>query len=122
MESDRDLGSAVTASPTLYQTLYSDERNCVWRQRFLAQYDFPMLQSTQEFPFAYKLRQFVLRRFDAVALGRPLKHRSGHQLDVVKDIVLGNVGSFCHLAEADTSQKPIPGTVLPRPSLNIRRI
>lgn len=67
------------------------QENCVWRQRFLTRYDYPRLENTLEFPFAYKVRQFVLQGFDATALGSGLKARSGHQLDVVKDMILGNI-------------------------------
>lgn len=64
--------------------------NCIWRQRFLARYDYPFLENTLEFPFAYKVRQFILQGFDAAALGFGLKGKSGHQLDVVKDMILGS--------------------------------
>lgn len=74
------------------------QENCIWRQRFLALYDYPRLESTLEFPFAYKVRQFVLQGFDASALESGLRGRSGHQLDVVKDMILGNaIDSFSWL-------------------------
>lgn len=89
LDSDKELSSMIKTSPTLYLILNPDDTNCIWRQRFLARYDYPRLDDILEFPYAYKIRQLVLRRFDGFAIGNSLKQRSGHQLDVIKDMVLG---------------------------------
>lgn len=91
LDSDVDLSAMIKTSPTWYSILHPDGSNCIWRQHFLARYDHPLVESNLEFPFAYKVRQLVLKAFDGVAIGNSLKQRSGHQLDVVKDMVLGNV-------------------------------
>lgn len=91
LNSDLDFSSMMKTSPTLYSILHPEETNCIWRQRFMARYDYPHLESTFEFPFAYKVRQLVLQRFDAIAIAHSLKQRSGHQLDVIKDMVLGKI-------------------------------
>lgn len=105
LDSDLDLTAMMRTGSTLHSILHPDGANCIWRQRFLARYDYPRLESNLEFPFAYKVRQLVLRGFDSFAIGYSLKQRSGHQLDVIKDMVLGTVEYRETNASTDAWQK-----------------
>lgn len=74
-------------SPTFATKLNSDDAD-VWRKRFLALYDYPILQSVHEFAMAYKVRRFTLRKLDGRALALGQVDRAEHQLQVIKDMVL----------------------------------
>ena len=63
------------------------EKSTVWRNRFLARYDHPILEGPYEFRIAYQLREMVLRRFPSFA-GRG-KARSKVALEVLRDMALG---------------------------------
>lgn len=87
------------------------EKSTVWRVRFLARYDHPIIGSPYEFRVAYQLREFVLRRFPSFAGKDGV--RSKVALEVLRDMVLGKsltvqfvlcalsraLGNYCSLAE-----------------------
>lgn len=63
------------------------EKSTVWRTRFLARYDQPIIEGPYEFRVAYQLREMVLRKFPS------FRDIGGAQttvaLEVLRDIVLG---------------------------------
>ena len=63
------------------------EKSTVWRTRFLARYDHPIIESPYEFRIAYQLREMVLRKFPSFAAGG--RARSRVALEVLRDMVLG---------------------------------
>ena len=63
------------------------EKSTVWRTRFLARYDHPIIEGPSEFRVAYQLREMVLRKFPSFAgMGTA---RSRAALEVLRDMVLG---------------------------------
>jgi len=84
---DQDLGRLALTSPIIATKLNLDSAD-VWRKRFLARYDYPILQSVHEFAIAYKVRRFILRKLDSRALALGQGDRAEHQLQVVKDMLL----------------------------------
>ena len=90
IHSDHDLTNLVSASPVLAQILNPDNAD-IWRRRFLAIYDYPLeLEGYTDFANAYKLRRFVLRRVDGVALLHGQIEKAKHQLLVILDMILGS--------------------------------
>lgn len=63
------------------------EKSTVWRTRFLARYDHPLIEGPNEFRIAYQLREMVLRKFPSFAGGGEV--RSTVALEVLRDMVLG---------------------------------
>ena len=100
IHSDHDLTNLVSASPVLAQILNPDNAD-IWRRRFLAIYDYPLeLEGYTDFANAYKLRRFVLRRVDGVALLHGQIEKAKHQLLVILDMILGSsiiTNSQCHV-------------------------
>jgi len=84
--SDYDLSQLFLTSPKIASKLNPDESD-IWRRRFLALYDYPFIESPYEFAIAYKLRRFVLRKFESFREIRRDKARI--QLEVLSDMVLG---------------------------------
>lgn len=62
-------------------------KSTVWRNRFLARYDHPIIEGPYEFRFAYQLREMVLRKFPSFAKSRGPRGRL--TLEVLRDMVLG---------------------------------
>jgi len=91
--SDLDLGRLALASPTLAIKFNSGDAN-IWRKRFLARYDYPMLESPHEFAIAYKVRRLILRKLDGRAFALGQSDRAEHLLLVIKDMVLGGYRSL----------------------------
>ncbi|KAK5943173.1 hypothetical protein PMZ80_004179 [Knufia obscura] len=85
--SDLDLGRLALTSPTFATQLNPDNAG-IWRKRFLARYDYPILHKVHEFAIAYKVRRFVLRKLDGRAFALGQSDRAEHQLLVIKDMVL----------------------------------
>lgn len=86
--SDLDLGRLALTSPTFATQLNPDNAG-IWRKRFLARYDYPILHKVHEFAIAYKVRRFILRKLDGRAFALGQSDRAEHQLLVIKDMVLG---------------------------------
>lgn len=63
------------------------EKSTVWRRRFLARYDHPIINGPYEFRVAYQLRELVLREFPSFAYPRGARGRVA--LEVLRDMVLG---------------------------------
>jgi hypothetical protein len=63
------------------------EKSTVWRRRFLARYDHPIIEGPYEFRVAYQLRELVLRKFPSFADGGGARGRVA--LEVLRDMVLG---------------------------------
>ena len=66
-------------------------KSTIWRSKFLARYDFPIIEDAQEFRIAYQLREMVLRKFPSFKDGgaRYRKCKSRFTMDVLTDMVLG---------------------------------
>lgn len=88
-----DLGQLALASPTFATRLNSDGAD-IWRKRFLARYDHPILETVHDFAMAYKIRRFILRKLDGRAFALGDFDRAEHQLLVIKDMVLGTYALF----------------------------
>jgi len=84
-----DLGRLALTSQAFATKLNCDAAD-IWRKRFLALYDYPILEKMDEFAVAYKVRRFVLRKLDGRAFALGQNERAEHQLLVVKDMVLGD--------------------------------
>ena len=63
------------------------EKSTVWRTRFLARYDHPIIEGPYEFRVAYQLRELVLRKFPSFADKGGSRTRVA--LEVLRDMVLG---------------------------------
>jgi hypothetical protein len=63
------------------------EKSTVWRTRFLALYDHPIIEGPYEFRIAYQLRELVLRKFPSFANGDESRCRVA--LEILRDMVLG---------------------------------
>ena len=87
-DSDLDISRLSLASPALAKRLVPNNAD-VWRERFLARYDYPFINTVDEFAFAYKIRRLVLRKLDGHALRNGDKEQAEHQLQVIKDMILG---------------------------------
>jgi hypothetical protein len=86
---DLDMTRLSIASSTLSSALVSNKTD-IWRRRFLVRYDYPsLLHHEDEFAFAYKIRRFVLRKFDILALSNASTEKAEHQLLVINDMILG---------------------------------
>lgn len=84
------------------------EKSTVWRTRFLARYDHPIIEGPYEFRIAYQLREMVLRKFPSFAGEGWLTSRVA--LEVLRDMVLGiylHVLST-HLASAGKGASILP--------------
>ena len=68
------------------------EKSTVWRTRFLARYDHPIIEGPYEFRIAYQLREMVLRKFPSFAGGG--KARNKVALEVLRDMILGTSDPF----------------------------
>jgi hypothetical protein len=75
------------------------EKSIVWRNRFLNNYDHPIIESPKEFRIAYQLREMVLQRFPSFALGDGAQGQAA--LEVLRDMALGKwaARAFLHLQE-----------------------
>lgn len=65
------------------------EKSTIWRTRFLARYDHPIVEGPYEFRIAYQLRELVLRKFPRYVDGGGARGRVA--LEVLRDIVLGEL-------------------------------
>lgn len=72
------------------------EKSTVWRTRFLARYDHPIIEGPYEFRVAYQLRELVLRKFPSFASRCTARSRAA--LEVLRDMVLGKY----HIAHTDS--------------------
>jgi hypothetical protein len=63
------------------------EKSTIWRTRFLALYDYPIIEGPYEFRIAYQLREMVLRKFPSFAKGD--ESRCKVALETLRDMVLG---------------------------------
>ena len=63
------------------------DKSTVWRNRFLARYDHPIIGGSCEFRAAYQLRELVLRKFPSFADGGGARVRIA--LEALRDMVLG---------------------------------
>lgn len=63
------------------------EESTVWRNRFLARYDHPIIEEFCEFRAAYQLRELVLRKFPSFADGGGARAKIA--LEVLRDMVVG---------------------------------
>lgn len=86
MDSDSDFHSLMLACTTFAKVLGS-EKSEVWKARFLAKYDHPIVAGPFDFRVAYQLRRFVLRHFRTFEDGKDKRARV--QLEVLRDMVLG---------------------------------
>lgn len=84
--SDSDLRCLALTSLKIASQLEPDESD-IWRRRFLALYDYPLINSPYEFAVAYKLRRFVLRKFEGFR--EIQREKANVQLEVLKDMILG---------------------------------
>ena len=87
LSSDEDLRNLIASSPVIADTLVSDHAD-VWRSRFLAHYDYPLVNSALEFEDAYRLRRFVLRTLSK-GLAIWDSAQMTVQLETVRDLVVG---------------------------------
>ena len=83
---DTDLASLAATSKRFCAVLDPKSSMIIWKTRFLAVYDYPIISSLVEFCWAYKIRVPVLRNF--VHCDRNDARRS-MQLEVLKEMVLG---------------------------------
>lgn len=84
--SDQDLAALTLSCRKLAHT-HSPKDAAAWKARFLAKYDHPVIDNQHDFFYAYKIRRMVLHNF--VDFGDGQDPRLTIQLEVVKDIVLG---------------------------------
>ncbi len=97
IEDDADLMSFIlTCKDFASATLL--EKSTVWRTRFLARYDHPILEGPYEFRVAYQLRQLVLRKFPSFLDGGGARARVA--LEVLRDMVLGMSLEISHPLDA----------------------
>jgi hypothetical protein len=83
---DADLMSfALTCKD--FATATTLEKSTVWRTRFLARYDYPLIEGPYEFRVAYQLREMVLRKFPSFEMKGG--GRSRIALEILRDMILG---------------------------------
>ncbi|RMD43930.1 hypothetical protein DV735_g1239, partial [Chaetothyriales sp. CBS 134920] len=107
--SDRDIASMALVSKTIAHSILPPH-SPIWRTRFLARYDYPVIPSPGDFCLAYKLRRFVLDASSFVAFEDSSDQRLPIQMEVIKDLVL------------ETYHNPAPWRTRPQSSKNIHRI
>jgi hypothetical protein len=91
IDNDVDLLSFVLTCKDFALAAVLDE-STVWRARFLARYDYPIIDGPIEFRVAYQLREMVLRNFPSFADGGGARGR--HALEVLRDMVLGMIAAI----------------------------
>ncbi|RMZ78161.1 hypothetical protein DV738_g4072, partial [Chaetothyriales sp. CBS 135597] len=101
--SDRDIVNMALASKTIAYSILP-ANSPIWRTRFLAKYDYPVIQSPGEFRLAYQLRRFVLDARNFVIFQDVDDKRLQIQLDVIKDLVLGLSKNLRRMASPSASQ------------------
>lgn len=84
--SDQELASLSHTSRKLACTLLPQDSR-VWKTRFLAKYDYPILDKESDFCNAYKLRRFVLSNFVDFRDGKD--PRLMVQMEVARDMIWG---------------------------------
>ncbi len=93
---DRDLYNLSCSCATFASALVP-ETSAIWKERFLSRYDYPFVDDSTQFAFAYQLRRAVLRQF--VELTNPNDPRLAVQMEVMRDMVIGMV-SIAHFPSA----------------------
>lgn len=68
--------------------------SAIWKERFISRYDYAYVRNPTEYAIAYRLRRFVLGQF--VAFTSPRDKRLMIQLEVLKDMILGECFLFLH--------------------------
>ncbi|KAK5075971.1 hypothetical protein LTR64_008583 [Lithohypha guttulata] len=102
--SDLDLGRLSLSASFLATELIPDGAG-YWRKRFLARYDFPILNAGDEFATAYKIRRFVLRKMNSHSLASGNMKQAEHQLLVLNDMILETYNRHkAHLPPPPTSK------------------
>ena len=85
---DTDLANLQLVSRKIAYNVTPDDSS-IWKARFLTFYDHPIIQDPLEFSLAYKLRRLVLRDDNFVNFRNAEDKRLNVQLEVIKDMILG---------------------------------
>jgi hypothetical protein len=76
-----------------FADLLTPFHSAVWKQRFLALYDYPKVLQHEDFAIAYRIRRMTLCEFANFKNGKDDQIR--YQLEVIRDMIVGEFDRCC---------------------------